>query len=342
MLVDLEGNYIEIAAGDNEHMKIIGRSGSGKTFYACRYIESIYDKKCVIIIDFSGSYTQKEFEKSKLNKDILVHEINMKQNKLFLYNGDTQEDVVENMVDALIVTIGIDAMMQRQVLQEACEQILRTKHYISIKLIYDYLDGMDLFIEDVEVKKNVNFLKKRLYHLRKFDSLRVCVGNQNYNTDVHLIQLSDFTQRIRVDMTQMILELLWRSMFQKAESNVQIILDEFQYIKLKNTAVEEMMRVGRRKGVGITLLSQFNPNKEATDVLEQSATSLYFKPNEQNITAIAKMIESEKFREWKFILQNLSKGTCVLKGEYTINGSERVVSRPIVCKVIMDGNYLKS
>ena len=65
MLRDREGNKILLSESENFHIKAIGRSGCGKTFWACRYIEKLSKSVPVIIFDYSGSYSDYSEEYSE-------------------------------------------------------------------------------------------------------------------------------------------------------------------------------------------------------------------------------------------------------------------------------------
>lgn len=105
---------------------------------------------------------------------------------------------------------------------------------------------------------------------------------------------------------------------------------------LEGTAIEEMLREGRKYGVGMILLSQYEPRSEAKNILEQAATSIYFQPNERNIISTAQAISREQYKEWIPILKKLTIGTCVLSGEYSVNGHRLTQNRSLVCKVMSE------
>ena len=105
-------------------------------------------------------------------------------------------------------------------------------------------------------------------------------------------------------------------------------------LKIVDGAVGAMLREGRRFGVGLTLISQFKPDKKTCDVLEQASTSYYFLPNEQNLTSVAQMIDPNNYREWRDILDKLDRGKCVVKGKYRISGCKEVdKTGTLICRV---------
>lgn len=62
MLVDLEGNSIKIQQIENRSILITGRSGTGKTYVAGKFLETLASEMPVVIVDHSASYTEEELE----------------------------------------------------------------------------------------------------------------------------------------------------------------------------------------------------------------------------------------------------------------------------------------
>lgn len=332
MLQDLEGNKIEVEFNENRHIKVTGKSGTGKTYWVCQEIKRFVAEQIpVLILDFSSSYTNRELEKNFGKKQkISIESLNPQMRPVMVSAG---RNTVENVTDALIQILDIQSMLQRQILEEMSCNVLKQSGYISFKGLYEELMKLENREEDSEQGKNVGFLMSRLYYLRSIDSFRITMGFARWKADVVIMQFSDYPERIRKSLAQFFLEIEWRTICED-EKQVEIILDEFQVLSLEGTAIEEMLREGRKYGVGMILLSQYMPKSEAKDILEQAATSIYFKPNERNIISTARAISSENYKEWMPILKKLTIGTCVLSGGYLVNGHKLTQNRPLVCKVI--------
>ena len=61
MLKDLEGNEVSMELIENRHIKVTGKSGTGKTYWVCQEIgKFVFNQTPVLIVDFSGSYTDRE------------------------------------------------------------------------------------------------------------------------------------------------------------------------------------------------------------------------------------------------------------------------------------------
>lgn len=133
------------------------------------------------------------------------------------------------------------------------------------------------------------------------------------------------------------MEILWQRIRADAEGSLQIVLDEFQELNLEGTAVEEMLREGRKHGLGMVLLSQFPPKSEARDYLEQSSNALYFRPNDRNTMKTARMLSAENPKAWVEVLKKLPVGQCVVLGTYIVNGRKIRTSAPLICRVASKG-----
>lgn len=334
MLIDTEQNLVEINPIENNHIKIIGKSGSGKTYWSCRQIEKICTDTPVLIIDFSGSYTKDELTKNDFRHDVALKFFNPKEKTIFIPANELE--ICDNVTDSLIISLKIKSMMQKKILKETCERVLGKETYFSFQGLYNQLEILNTQTEDTDYKKNTDFLMNRLYHMRTVNSLKITPssGHTSFASGIYILQLSDFTERIRKTLAQFFLELIWREIKHGKKDNLQIVLDEIQLLELQNTALEEMLREGRKYGIGLTMLTQFCPSKEELDILEQAATSLYFSPNERSLSSIAKIIDIRTWKDWFLILQNLKRGECILTGNYTINRQNVVEPRPLICKVL--------
>lgn len=334
MLKDVEGN--EITVDDmafNRHKKIIGSSGTGKTYFSVREIEEESKYGTVWVLDFSGSYSEEELRKNAFVPSCAVANWNPKQHPVCISGGMTDEDVTDHVTDAIITTFHINSMMQRRMINMACEAVLNKYRYISFRDLFLELGIMEKGADDMDEKKNMNFLLSRLYHLKNVGLFRVVSLKDGFQTGVHILQLSSFSERVCRTLAQFFLEIKWREI-RHTPKRRQIVLDEFQLLQIKGTAIEEMLREGRKYGLGVTLLSQFAPKSEEIDIFEQAATSLYFAPNGHCLKDVARMIDPLQYKVWIPVLKQLRRGRCVLTGRYSINRGKHPADQPIICEVV--------
>lgn len=332
MLATCEGIKIDLQPYENYHEKVFGKSGSGKTWWACRRMEKYAITMPVFVIDISGSYTEYELTRNKVSRRIKTRSMNPKEQIVVL--SVEGNDLADYVTDALIITLGVKSMMQRQLLKEVCEEILGVSRVITFRRLFAKLEESGSETSDSERKKNIDFLMNRMYHLRRLDTLQVVAGRTRTSPGVYIWELSDFPDRVSKLLAQFILEIIWKKIRSGTKERVQIILDEFQRLNIEDTAVEEMLREGRKYDLGLTMLSQYMPHgREAAHILEQASISLYFQPNERNVISTAKVIAAQDYREWIPVLKNLERGSCVLTGRYSMNRGRNIDTRPIICKV---------
>lgn len=233
MLKDLEGNEVSMEFIENRHIKVTGKSGTGKTYWVCQEIgKFVSDQIPVLIVDFSGSYTDRELEKNfRKNQKISIATSNPKMTLVIISAG---KNTVENVTDALIQILDVQSMLQRQLLEEISWNVLKQSGYISFKRLYDELLKLGSGEEESELGKNISFLMSRLYYLRNIDSFHVAMGTAKRKADVVIMQFSDYPERIRKSLAQFFLEIEWRNICED-EKQVQIILDEFQVLPLEGT-----------------------------------------------------------------------------------------------------------
>lgn len=337
MLKDLDGNNISIDSYENHSELIIGKSGFGKTFYVNRRIEE-YAKNGipVLILDFSGSYTMHELQKAKLDQSIPVQMISMHECLVDIRAGNDSIEVAENLTDSLGKVLGDIPMMQMQILQEACEKLMQRNGYVSFQNLFQQVGAMAEGVEETRYLENIDFLRKRLYYMRRMESPHFVAGPEIILKDVTIWQISEFSEQVRRTLAQCLLEVMWTNTRQGEDrQNRQLILDEFQFLELRrHTALDAILTEGRRFGLGTTLITQYLRRTEICDSIQQAATTIYFRPNDNKMDATAKLINAEDYNIWAKVLKQLKRGEAVLSGKYTVNNNiSKVLDTPIVVSV---------
>lgn len=329
MLKDNEGNKITIYKPENFHVKVIGRSGCGKTYWCCRYIQETAKNVPTLVLDFSGSYTNRELKKNGFT-DEQFQTINLRKEGIALMV--CKEQAVDMVVDSIITLLNISSLYQKKILREACEKTFEFNGFFSFARLYGELVALREIDEDRDIVKNADILLNRLDHLKGIESLRIMPGSSVSLSKNCIIELTEFATRIRIDLAQFLLEILWREIQNKIVERMQIVLDEFHLLSLKGTAVENMLREGRKFGLGLILLTQY-VEPDAAHTLEQSATSLYFLPDVHNFQVVAQMIDPSEYKKWIPKLKDLKQGQCILDAAFAVNGKGAVYGQPILCNV---------
>lgn len=69
MIRDLENNLINLRNGVNAHRLLLGKTGSGKTWFCYRMLEdALAQEKTCLIFDYSGSFTDQEMRKGDFQR----------------------------------------------------------------------------------------------------------------------------------------------------------------------------------------------------------------------------------------------------------------------------------
>ena len=104
MIKDKEGHEVHLMGEANGHKLIYGNSGQGKTFFLMRELESYCEQgKTILILDYSGSFTEKEMVEKKFLYPDKVKRFNLDEEESFQWTfcADSIELCIKNVADAL-------------------------------------------------------------------------------------------------------------------------------------------------------------------------------------------------------------------------------------------------
>lgn len=333
MIRDLDGNKINLCESPNGHVLVLGKSGMGKTYFACRQIETeISRRQKVLLIDFSYSYTQSELHKAKFRymektKTFSLYTEEMK----WIYRGDNMEQAI---LQVLLRTLAVKSYYQKKLLQEAVHKSISGEGF-SLPLLKKVLEDFLNVKENPREVENILHLLTRLEPFAEIDKIRVCVTEEVPTPrPLTILQLSDYPEHQRKFLTEFLAGLFWEELCQKKKRADVIVFDEFQNMSLSaGRALSSMLREGRKHGVKVFLMTQFlgERNKDEFDTLMQVGNMLFFRPVPKDLATVSKLIEVDK--KWSKTLKKLDVGEMVLIGSYIINGKKKKLHRPIICRV---------
>lgn len=135
---------------------------------------------------------------------------------------------------------------------------------------------------------------------------------------ISVIQFEGFEQdTIKKVMTEFILWDLWYfAQSNTAARPLPIILDEAQNLNFKaGSPSDKILREGRKFGMSVWFATQTFSNfqKEELVVLENAATSIFFKPSESELKLVADKLDMKKNTD---PLRMLKKGECIVQGQF--------------------------
>ena len=121
MMTDKEGNIIHLRPEGAGGILITGKAGFGKTFALNRALEdTVENKKTAIILDYSGSFSNKELKRNRFKyiECIQIHDLDQNSFNLEL-NYDSCDKFCKDLSDALTIVLEIRSYYQKKWLRKA-------------------------------------------------------------------------------------------------------------------------------------------------------------------------------------------------------------------------------
>ena len=154
MIKDLEGHKVHLTKEGNGHMLVLGNSGQGKTYFLCRMLEKYCEeRKRVLILDFSGSYSQEELYEKGFKYPEKVQRYNLARGELcWGYRALNHERFTVDLIDALFNCFHINSYFQRKLLADAVTKVLRKSDGLTFPLLVDEIVEM---LESENIEENI-------------------------------------------------------------------------------------------------------------------------------------------------------------------------------------------
>lgn len=344
MIHDREENQVTLVDSPNPHALILGSSGYGKTYFLCRIMEKMisYGKK-ILILDYSRSFSHTELVRNHFQYQKKIRVLNPFEDPLnWNYQGD---NMAPSLTDALVHGLGTESYYQKKLLREAIDSVLGEHGFFSFPCLKQKLESLLCIKEDPESRKNLLHLLTRTEPYSSISGIQFS-PKDNRTPDgedavLTILQLSDYSESQRKFLVEFIAEVFWVEARCGRRKTDVIVLDEFQNMDMKpGSALPSMLREGRKFGLSVYLSSQFlgGYGREAVDTLMQAANKLFFRPTENDLKTIARLIAPNAPKGWEKILGKLRVGEAVLKGRYHINNNKKELETPIICKVEAAGD----
>ena len=342
----MENNIVNFSNKPNPHILTYGQSGQGKTFFCCRRVEeAIKANKTVLILDYSGSYTEKQLSKNHFRNTENIESFDVAKNP-FVWITCFQDAKMfsDSIEEALCTILGIDSYFQRKWLGKAIVQYLGDSKVFRVNKFIEMLEDMyiqerdrDGFRDDID---NINRLLSRLAPYSKIENFIITnhVDVKDFHKKVIIIQTSYLSVRERYFVTAMIIELLWKEVAirsKKPRYNM-IVLDEFQFLSLaEDSSLTNILREGRKCKLEVLLSTQFisSYKKDSLETLMQVGHIVIFKPSPTDMRFSVNILDNENKQAWRTILNRLNCGEAVVKGSFYLKDNSVLIEGPIICKV---------
>ena len=334
-MLDSENNRIQICDVANSHRLILGKSGCGKTWLCCRMLEtaSEHHKNC-LVFDYSGSYTCEELEKNKFSYMDQIQVIGEDKKKLaWCYNGD---ELYSAYYSALVKALHIRGRKQQCLLYEVIMNLSNDNAQVTIERIINELKQAE-HLEDKERQKTAG---KLLDYLEAYSDMNIMcqrktASSREVDKCITIVQLFSYDTFQKSFLTNFLTELFWREIRERQSSVDYVLYDEFQCMPLgSGSTLEEMLREGRKYGLGVWLASQFLSEYSAAeiDTLMQADNLFLFRPTQSSLIRTAKLLNYTT-KTWERILPKLDIGHFVFKGHFSVNGKAEIEEGAVICRV---------
>lgn len=341
---DIEGNTIKICSIPNPNILIWGRSGQGKSYCCCRRIEeAVQEGKQVLIIDYSGSYTEDQLRKNRSNILAKIEIINVRQTSFsWMPPYETEEELVSNLSDVLVEVLKVESYFQKKWMCKAVGMHMENDKYFNMPQFVATLENLYNILKAQEAEKddleNIKRLLTRCSPYEKIKNFYIQrrIEKKEHHYPVTVLQLSDFSEHEKKFLTNIIISCLWKEAFHGLRRCDVLVLDEIHFLSIKNGgAFHNMLREGRKFGLELMLSTQFlgHYKKEALASLLQAGNLLIFKPDASDLKFSASIVDPQNVKQWLNLLDGLDIGEAVLKGNYTLNHGDTRITDPIICKI---------
>lgn len=317
ILGNVLGHEEEIAVSstsNNQHIVILGGSGSGKTVSA-KNIEKGLARQgaAVIVLNYNQTHTFKE--------DDMVTVINAKEDgiPMSVLEMAEDEDIYDKSEEIVDMFSRFNAMGSRQkaIFRKVCKQAVTTwdGEADELKVLKESLKR---YGGEAIVDKYGPIFSQAVFHKSEMFW---------ENGKITVIDFGDYSPRMQSILTGITLFCLWKRVMlvgQTMKTPLWIVCDEFQAIDSYGfQQLEKILREGRKFKTSLILSTQTLAgfDNDEKRLLQLPSTKLYFRPVSKDAEAWSRSIseetglEEEKIRN---LLLTLDRGSCVAVGSFQI------------------------
>lgn len=355
MLVEL-GNYrdkrvcFDTERALNQHMLLLGKSGSGKSVQAQKIItELCCQGKMVVIFDMHSIASKEQIFPSykevfeNHSNEIDVYHDGLPCN-LFLpltfSDGETEKqiDTINAVVDMISRATKLGSG-QRAILRRAVALVAENGEYDVMG--FSAIDHA--LVEEGTVAAEA--VREKLYPLIAHNIFQPGEAFLEEGK-INIARLSRFDLETQGMIAEVLLSYLWRVAvtFEFSEQGIFIFVDEFQNLSSgKNGAVSQILAEGRKFNIHLILATQQLETNSASSVhqkLMQCGLVLFFHPNTAQVGALAKLIDSVAIKSWTQVLRQLDRAEFVAVGALVVNGISVKKPLKVSAKVGVQKNNL--
>ena len=354
---DIAGNKIYWEYGNerlaNRHLLITGTSGQGKTYSIQTMLyELTQSGVSSIIFDYTEGYMKSRLEKpfiekigNKINEKI-VYNTGVPINPFLSHEIDISGNIVKEK-PALVAARLADIFSHVYDLGEQQYSAIFTavlnginKYGNSMSMKY-FQEELALLQETNKTAQSVISRMNPFFNTISFEGdNEFDWGNVLYSDDakVNIFQMTMLSREMQVIITELMLWDAWYYTKKFGDKNKPfvVVLDEAQNLSHKaNSPSAVILTEGRKFGWSAWFATQSLKVLKDDEVvrLSQAAFRMYFKPTEDEIVKIAKLLDPTGEINWIHEVKGLQKGQCIVVGDRTNNEGVFGATRPTVVSV---------
>lgn len=337
----------------NRHLLITGTSGQGKTYCIQAMLYELSKNNIPsIIFDYTEGFTRNQLEPE------FVEEVGDKINEYIMYYSGVpinpfkrhEIEVSGKIFREKDVDVATRlANVFKHVYDFGDQQFSAIFNAVRIGM-KKYGDSMDIkhFYEELENIKNSNSAAKTVISkMEPFFYSVEFVNDSDFDWDtilyttnakINIFQLTRIDRQMQVIITEL---MLWDAWYytQKVGNKDRpfvVVLDEAQNLSHKHNAPSaKILTEGRKFGWSSWFATQSLKVLDNDEIIRlmQAAVKLYFKPTDDELKSIAKLIDPVNSNVWLSPIKNLTKGQCIMIGDRIRNDGTFGNSEPISVSV---------
>lgn len=320
----------------NRHMLITGTSGQGKTYSIQTMLYELAKYRISsVIFDYTEGFMLQQLEqpfKTYMGDKIKQHivystgvPINpFKRQQIELIPGELiwekEADVAARLADIFAHVYDFGDQQYSAIFDAVYNGLIKYGDKMSMKHFRDELEEVT---ESNKTAKSVLSKMSPFFHTVEFSSdNKFDWGDILYGQDsqLNIIQLTMFTQEMKVIITEMMLWDAWyySKKYGTKDKPFVVVLDEAQNLShaMKSPSAA-ILTEGRKFGWSAWFATQSLGVLKNDEIvrLMQSAFKLYFKPTDNEMIKMAKQLDVTGETDWLPVVQKLKKGQCISVGD---------------------------
>lgn len=337
--VDKAGNKICWGFGNkqlsNRHLLITGTSGQGKT-YSIQAMLFELNKAGVssVIFDYTEGFMKKQLENvfvEKLSNSIkehIVYSTGVPINPFIRHEielGDTTvtekaADVASRLADIFTHVYEFGEQQSAAIFSAALNGINTYGNNMDMKKFQTELEKVqetNKTAKTVLSKMEPFFQTVSFEYNPVFDWEKILYGEA---ADINIFQLTLINRDMQVIITELMLWDMWyyTKKYGSKDKPFVVVLDEAQNLSHKNGSPSAVILTeGRKFGWSAWFATQSLKVLRDDEVtrLSQAAFKLYFKPTDDEITKISKLLDPTGKYSWLSDIKSIQKGQCIVAGD---------------------------